>query len=270
MQGERALAASDADGRTGDSDELQTMGLLDHLEELRTRLIRSLIAILVAFLGCWVFSKDIYSFLAEPIHRLLPEGKKLAFLGVADPFMIYVKVSALAAVFVASPVVLWQVWSFVSPGLYRHERRLAGPFILCGSLLFLAGGAFGYYIAFPFAAEFLLEMGDQFEPTITVTRYLSFLMTIILGLGIMFELPTMIFFLSRLGLVTPDFLMRHFRYAVVLIFVLAAVITPTPDVVNLCIFALPTLGLYLVGVGVAALFGPPRRDEPATDDSSSG
>lgn len=243
-------------------EELPAMGLLEHLEELRNRLVRSLIAFAVAFFACWTWSSEIYQFLAQPIYRYLPAGTKLAFLGITDPFMVYMKVAALAAVFVASPVILWQLWGFVAPGLYRHERRLAAPFIFFGSVLFLSGGAFAYYIAFPMAVEFLLSMGTDFAPTITVDAYLSFLMTVILGLGLMFELPTVIFFLSRLGLVTPAFLMRHFRWAVLGIFVLAAVITPTPDVINMCIFALPTLGLYLVGVGVSALFGAPARIPP--------
>lgn len=245
------------------ADELQTMGLLEHLEELRTRIIRSLVVLFVAFLACWTQATRIYEFLAQPIYKLLPEDEgKLVFLGVTDPFMIYVKVAALAAIFVASPFILWQLWAFVAPGLYKNERRLAGPFVIFGSLLFVGGGAFAYYIAFPFAVEFLLGMGAQFKATITVTKYLSFLMTVVLGLGLMFELPTVIFFLSRIGLVTPAFLMRHFRWAVLLIFIVAAIITPTPDVVNLCIFALPTIFLYLVGVGVAALFGPGDRGEP--------
>ena len=147
--------------------------------------------------------------------------------------------------------------AFVAPGLYRRERRMVGPFIFFGSLLFLAGGAFAYYVAFPFAVQFLLGMGERFEAQITVSRYLGFLMTIILGLGLMFELPTIIFLLSKMGLVTPGFLLRHFRWAVILIFTAAAIITPTPDVVNLCIFAVPTLLLYLVGVAVAG-----RVDEP--------
>lgn len=242
-----------------DSEELPSMGLLDHLEELRVRLLRSVIVLFVAFLACWPLADRIYDFLAQPIYRHLPEGTKLAFLGITDPFMIYVKVAALGAVFLASPVILWQVWSFVAPGLYRRERLLAGPFVVSGSLLFLAGGAFAYYVAFPFAVAFLLDMGKDFAATITVTKYLSFLMTVILGLGLMFELPTVIFFLSRLGVVTPRFLMRHFRWAVLIIFVVSAIITPTPDVVNLCIFALPTIGLYLLGVGVAAIFGPGDR-----------
>lgn len=240
-------------------EELPTMGLLDHLEELRRRLVRSLGAFAVAFLICWPLSDRIYEFLAQPIYRFLPEGQKLVFLGVTDPFLIYLKVSALAAVFLASPVVLWQIWSFIAPGLYRHERRLAGPFVVSGSLLFLAGGAFAYYIAFPFAVEFLLGMGEQFEASITVTRYLGFLMQVILGLGAMFELPTVIFFLARLGIVTPRFLIRHFRWALLIIVTLAAILTPTPDIWNLMIFSVPTVVLYWVGIGVAALFGKPRR-----------
>ena len=236
--------------------------MLQHLEELRVRLIRSTVAVFVVFLACWTVADRIYDFLAQPIYAFLPEGERqLVFLGVTDPFMIYVKVAALAAVFVSSPYVLWQVWGFIAPGLYRNERRLAGPFVISGSLLFVGGGAFAYYVAFPFAVEFLLGMGEQMKATITVTRYLSFLMTVVLGLGFMFELPTVIFFLSRLGLVTPRFLLRHFRWAVIIIFVVAAVITPTPDVVNLCIFALPTILLYLVGIAVAAIFGPGDRGE---------
>ena len=237
------------------------MGLLDHLEELRQRLMRAAIALFAGFLVCWPLADRIYEFLAQPIYRFLPEDTKLAFLGVTDPFMIYVKVAALAAVFLTSPYILYQAWSFVAPGLYKREKRLAAPFIFVGSVLFLAGGAFAYYIAFPFAVEFLLGVGEQFQPTITVTSYLSFLMTVILGLGLMFELPTVIFFLSRLGLVTPAFLLRHFRWAVLLIFTASAIITPTPDVVNLCLFAVPTILLYLLGIGAAALFGPGDRGE---------
>jgi sec-independent protein translocase protein TatC len=213
--------------------------------------VRSIIAFAAAFVICWTFSDRIYDFLAQPIYRYFPEGTKLVFLGVTDPFMIYMKVAALAAIFLASPIVLFQLWGFVAPGLYRNEKRLAAPFIIFGSLLF-------------FAVKFLLEMGSQFQATITVTSYLSFLMTVILGLGLMFELPTLIFFLAKLGIVTPGFLMRHFRWAVLIIFVVAAVITPTPDIVNLCVFAVPALLLYLIGVGVAALFGKPMPKDSGT------
>ena len=227
--------------------------------------MRALLAFVVTFLICFAFAEQIYDFLAQPIYRFLPEGTKLVFLGITDPFLIYIKVAALAGIFLGSPLILYQVWAFVAPGLYKKEKRVAVPFIFFGSLLFLSGGAFGYYVAFPFAVEFLLGVGAQFQPTITVTHYLSFLMTVILGLGVMFEMPTLIFLLSRLGVVTPRFLLRHFRWAVLLIFTLAAIITPTPDIINLCIFAVPTLGLYLVGVAVAWAFGSGPKEEPAEE-----
>lgn len=250
-------------------EELTRMSLLEHLDELRKRLVRAIVAFLVFFLAGWGFHERIAAFLLEPLGHLppeiWPEGEKLVFLGPTDAFVFYLKVSALAGIFAASPWIMYQVWGFVAPGLYRREKRMVVPFIFFGSLLFTAGGAFAYYVAFPFAVEFLIGFGGvQFNPQITVERYLSFLMTVILGLGLMFELPTVIFLLSRMGVVTPRFLMRHFRYAVVLIFVVAAVITPTPDVFNLLVFALPTIVLYLIGVAVAAIFGK----RPATEDAN--
>ena len=234
--------------------ELGRMTLIEHLEELRKRVIRSLTAVAVTFAVCWVFVEPLADFLARPVYAALP-GKKLAFLGITDPFIMYVKIAALVSLFVASPMVLYQFWRFVAPGLYRRERLYAIPFVIFGSLFFVGGGAFAYYIAFPFAVNFLIGMGAAFEPVITVDRYFRFLMVVVLGLGLMFELPLVIFFLAQIGVVTPAFLMRHFRWAVLLIFVAAALLTPTPDVVNLCLFALPTIGLYLLGVGAAALVG---------------
>lgn len=241
-------------------DELGRMSLIDHLEELRARLLRTVISLVVTLIPCWIWVDEIFAFLQQPILKLLPPGKKLAYTGMTDPFILYFKVAALAAVFLASPYILYQFWRFISPGLYRHEQRYLLPFLFFGSFFFLSGGAFAYYIAFPLAAEFLLEMGKAFEPVITIERYFGFLMTIILGLGLMFELPIVIFILSSIGLVTPRFLMKHFRYAVVIIFIVAAVITPTSDVLNLCVFAIPAILLYLLGVGAAALV--PRKAPP--------
>ncbi|HEX2253522.1 MAG TPA: twin-arginine translocase subunit TatC [Thermoanaerobaculia bacterium] len=232
-------------------EDLSRMGLLDHLEELRRRILYSLITLVVAFLACWTFVQQIYAFLERPIHPHLPPGTKLSYLGPADPLILYIKVAMLAALFLSAPVLLYQAWRFISPGLYARERRWAAPFIVLGTSFFVAGGAFAYYVAFPFAVEFLLGVGEQFQAVITIERYFRFLMTVILGLGLMFELPIVIFVLSAAGLVTPAFLIRHFRWAVLLIFVAAAIITPTPDIVNLCVFAVPTIGLYLLGVGAA-------------------
>lgn len=235
------------------------MGLLEHLEELRQRLLRSVVAVFVSFLGCWYFAEDIFQILAQPIYRNLPEGGRLAVLGVTDAFVIYMKVAGLAGIFIAFPYLLWQVWGFVSPGLYAREKRWAVPFVLAGWLFFVGGGLFAYFVAFPFAVEFLLDVGKEFQAVITAERYFGFLMTVMLGLGALFELPIMIVLLAAVGVVTPGFLMRKFRYAVVIIFFVSALVTPTPDVFNLCLFALPTITLYLLGVGAAFLVAPRRK-----------
>jgi sec-independent protein translocase protein TatC len=249
-------------------EDLPRMSLMEHLEELRVRIFKSLVAFVLSFFVCWAFARHIFNFLAGPIYKYLPEGTRLAMLGVQDAFVLYVKVAALAALFVSFPFILFQLWRFVSPGLYRRERIWAFPFIALGSLFFLAGGAFAYYVAFPFAVEFLLGLGRDFDQVITVERYFRFLLTVILGLGVMFELPILIFLLSQIGVVTPRFLMRHFRWAVLIIFVLAALITPTPDVVNLCLFAIPTIVLYLLGVGAAWIAARGKRRRQAAEAQS--
>ncbi len=235
------------------------MTLLEHLDELRRRLLRTLVVVLVAFFACFAFAEQIYGILALPIQPRVVD--KLVFDGVADVFITYVKVALLAAVFVTSPYLLGQLWGFVSPGLYRREKRYAIPFIFFGSFFFIGGGAFGYFVALPFAVEFLVNMGldSNLEADIRIERYLSFAVNVLLGLAVMFQLPIVIFMLSQLGVVTPRFLMRHFRWAVLIIIVISAAITPTPDVVNLTIVAGPTLLLYLVGVGASALVQRRRK-----------
>lgn len=239
------------------------MSLMEHLEELRKRILWAVVALAIAFVPCWVYVQKIFDFLAAPIQKIQP-GLKLAFLGLTDPFILYFKVAALAAVFLASPVLMYQLWAFVAPGLYRKERMVAIPFVFFTTAFFLAGGAFAYTVAFPFAAKFLLGMGQNFQAVITIEKYFGFLLTVILGLGLMFELPMLILLLSLLGVVTPRFLLRYFRHAIVIIFIVAAVITPTPDVVNLCIFAVPAIGLYVLGVA-AAFFAERFRKKKAAE-----
>jgi len=237
------------------------MPLLEHLEELRRRILRSLLWLAIGVAVCLNWAPEILRFLAQPVYRVLPPGTKLAVLGVTDPFLLYFKSSLLAGVFVACPFLLWQAWQFVAPGLYARERLWIGPFVALGWLFFLGGGAFAYYVAFPFTVEFLLQMAGDFQPVITAERYYGFLLTVVLGLGVMFELPLALTLAARVGLVSARFLLRHFRWAVLMIFVAAAVLTPTGDVVNLSIFALPTIGLYLLGVLGAAVMGRRRRQE---------
>ena len=195
----RRLGGDDEGGGSdldGDVEELPRMTLIQHLEELRNRILRSLLALAIAFGVSFFFAKPIFRFLQRPIIKYLPEGKKLVFLKVTDPFVLYMKVAALAGLFLVLPYVLFQIWRFVAPGLYRQEKRYSIPFIVFGSFFFLAGGVFAYYVAFPYAVQFLINVGEDFEPAITGPSYLSFLLTVILGMSLMFELPVFIFALS--------------------------------------------------------------------------
>jgi len=234
--------------------ELPRMSFLDHLEELRRRLVISFLAIAVAFFACWAFAEPIFALLQAPLTKFLAPGDKLAYTRLTAPFFLYMKVSFFSGLFLASPVILLQLWLFIAPGLYKRERRLAAPFILFGTVFFVLGGYFGYRFLLPATCSFFVETGKQFKQMVTVDDYFSFASTIILATGVVFETPILIFFLARIGLVTPAFLMQKFKYAVVLAFVIAAVVTPTPDMVTQAALAVPMILLYLIGVGVAFLF----------------
>ena len=242
-------------------EELPRMTLLDHLDELRRRILYSVIAILVGFLGSWYFAPQIFDWLEKPFLAAVPEGEQLAFTDLPGPFMLYVKVALLTAIFVSAPVLLIQLWFFIRPGLYRRERRLFVPFVLFTTLFFLAGGYFGYLVAFPMVVKFLLSVGEGFKQVVTIDAYFSMMSKILLGMGLVFEMPMLIFFLARLGIVSAGQLLRWFRWAVLAIFVIAAVITPTPDIATQTVFAVPMILLYLLGVVVAAIFGKKREDD---------
>jgi sec-independent protein translocase protein TatC len=334
-----------------------TMSFLDHLDELRSRLIRIALFVGVAFVVSWIFSDKIYSFLEVPVRAAMLEAKleyspsmtattlvlsdvqdsteltfafpteakvqgnliqagttltvKVAHLAdgrvqllTAKPFLLpsglvidkdteippvlyqsgdalvnrddrlvvptvqgafnlYIKVAFYSAIFFAVPFLLIQMWGFVSPGLYPHEKKYAAPFIVMASVFFLLGCAFAYYIAFPRAANFLLGVatGGNLRPLVTADDYFDLIMMIMLGLGIVFEIPTITFFTSRLGLVSPRMLLKVWRYAVILIFIVAAVLSPTTDVPNLLVFAAPMLLLYFLSVGIAWVFHRRRQTE---------
>ena len=235
--------------------ELPKMTFLDHLEELRRRLVISFVAVAVAFFACWAFAEPIFALIQAPLTKYLPPGDKLAYTRLTAPFFLYMKVSFFAGLFVASPVILLQLWLFVAPGLYKKERRMAAPFIIFGTLFFILGGYFGYRYLLPATCSFFVETGKQFKQMVTVDDYFSFASTIIMATGLVFETPVLIFFLARLGIVTPAFLMQKFKYAIVFSFVIAAVVTPTPDMVTQSALAVPMILLYLIGVGVAFVFG---------------
>jgi len=232
------------------------MSFLEHLEELRQRLLRAVISIIIAFGICFYFHEGIYGFLAKPLTdtlRALHMSEKLVFTNPIDPFNLYLKIAAMAGLFLASPYVLLQLWLFISPGLYRHEKRYVWPFVLLTSGLFISGGLFAYKLAFPPALRFLLEFGHKFQPMVTINEYFSIAMTIIIGVGLVFELPVIILVLSLFGIVTPKFLLRQMRYAVLLTAIAAAVIAPTPDMATLFMLWIPLVGLYIVSIGLSWL-----------------
>lgn len=241
------------------------MSFLDHLEELRTRIFRALIAIAVAFVVCWIFVQDIYVVVSQPILEALEASgssmESMIFTRPQQPFSLFLRVAFLGALFLSSPFLLAQVWMFIAPGLYRHERRYAIPFVMSGTVLGALGALFGYYIAFPFALEFLINWGERagLQAMIDATEYFSLFLTIELALAVIFQIPPVIFVLSRMGLVNPGFLFRNTKYAVLISFILAAIITPTPDIANMMIIAGPMILLYMVGVLVAFVFGKKRR-----------
>jgi sec-independent protein translocase protein TatC len=247
------------DGGGGDDDEenMVKMSFLEHLEELRRRLINAIIAVAVGMGICLFFSEFLYNALSRPILDAMRELKippTMYFSHPSDAFDIYLQIGLICGLFLASPFVMGQVWGFISPGLYQREKKYAMPFVTVCSGLFISGGAFGYFIAFPYALKFLLGLGNEhLQPMIMGKEYLDLMLVIILGLGITFELPILILILSLLHVVTPKFLLDNFRYAVLIITIIAAVVTPTTDIMNMMVFEVPMLLLYLLGVFFAWL-----------------
>ncbi len=236
------------------------MTFLEHLDELRRRIIISLLAVVIAFALCFTFAQQIFDFLMGPLRSALPPGGKLIATAVPEIFLLYLKMAFFAGIFLALPVILSQVWLFVAPGLYRNEKRYAVPFIFLGTGFFLGGASFGHFVVFPYATHFLTTFGGEgIEPLLTVSRVFSFYSSFILGMAVSFQIPTVVFVLARMGLVTPGFLWAKFKYAVLLIFVTAAIITPTPDVPTQCLLALPMIGLYILSIGIAWLCGRERE-----------
>ena len=243
-------------------DEMPAMSFLEHLEELRKRIIYCLIAVAVGFFACWAYAEKIYGIMQAPIMMALRNNgmsEKLVYLNPTEPFNLYLKVAALAGLFVTSPFVLYQVWLFISPGLYRNEKKYVFPFMFSTVALFLSGGIFGYKVVYPAALDFLISYGKQFQPMITIGEYTDLFLTIIIGMGVIFELPILVFFLSLMGIVSAGFMWKNLRYAILVIFIIAAIITPTTDILNMCIFAAPMVGLYALSIGIAWMVHPAQR-----------
>jgi len=242
------------------------MTFLEHLEDLRKRLFYSFLAVVISVIPAWFFHKPLYDILAVPVTKYLPEGKKLAFTSLTAPFMLYIKVSFLAAILFSSPFVFIQIWYFIAPGLYKKERKAVVPFVFFSSVFFISGAVFAYFIVFPFAVRFFLSIAESFDPVITVDQYFSLALRVILGIAIVFELPTLVYFLSRLGIVTAKQMTKYFKYAFLVVFIIAAVITPTPDPITQSIVALPMLALYGLSILIALAVGRKKEKKRKEED----
>jgi sec-independent protein translocase protein TatC len=244
-----------ADLEDEEEDRMLRMSFMEHLEELRNRIIRALYGLGVAFFLCLGFANKLWDFVSDPaieaLKHLHVNPPRLAQLTPMESFsVIWVELPLLASVFLSSPWIVYQVWAFISPGLYKKERRLALPFVLLTAGLFIGGGCFAYFLAFRYGLEFLLGIGmsNNVQPVVSITEYFDLFVNVTLGVALVFELPVLIFLLTLLRILSPRFLLRHSRYAILAIVIVAAIITPTPDVFNLMLFAIPMCLLYFIGV----------------------
>ena len=255
---------SGGDGGGGDDEEegMVRMSFLDHLGELRTRILRALIGLGIAYPLCLLFARQLFELVRGPYDMAveqLPQYDSPLTLVAITPMesfhMLYLKIPILAAVFLTSPWLMYQVWAFIAPGLYKKERRWALPFVFSTATLFILGGVFGYFVMLRFALVFLVGIGfeSDIQPMISVSSYFNLFVTLLLGLGIVFQMPVLIFSLTLLRITSPSFLLKNIRYAILIMFVIAAVITPTPDVANMTLFAAPMILLFYVGIGASYL-----------------
>jgi sec-independent protein translocase protein TatC len=238
-----------------DEEGMVRMSFMEHLEELRTRILHALGGVVIIFFACVVFSPWVWDIISAPavdaLKQLGVKPPNLVAISPMDTFNIeYMKLPLLCAIFLGSPWILYQFWRFIAPGLYKKERRWAVPFVLSTAGLFIAGGAFAYFVAFRYGLVFLLGLGmsGHIQPMISVVEYFDLFVNVMLGIGLVFEMPIIIFFLTLLRLASPRFLIAHSRYAILGIVIIAAIVTPTPDVFNLMLFATPMCLLFYVGI----------------------
>ncbi len=232
------------------------MSFLEHLEELRVRLLRSIYSVIATTAFCFYFRDKIYAYMAKPLTdslRALHMADKLVYTNPVDPFNLYIKLAIMGGIFLASPFILLQLWMFISPGLYRHEKKYIWPFVLLTTGLFLSGGFFAYKMALPKVFTFLLSFASQFTPMVTVNEYWDLAITLVVSVGLVFELPVVILLLSIFGIVTPKFLLKNYRYAVLLTAVVALAIVPSNDMASIFVIWIPLVGLYFLSIGLSWL-----------------
>lgn len=246
----------------------QKLTFTAHLEELRNRLIRCLIAVGVGFAGAYFFKEQVFYILVAPLQKVMQAGDTLIYTNLPEAFFTFLKTAFLAGLMLASPVILHQFWMFVAPGLYDREKRLLLPIVLLSTLFFVGGALFGYFIVFPFGFQFFLSFATEtIRPMPSMKEYLSFASKLLLAFGLVFELPLVLTFLARLGVVSVDFLKKNRKYAILLFFVGAAILTP-PDVVTQVMMAMPLMLLYEISIIGARIFGRKKTDAEETEPAS--
>lgn len=241
-------------------DSAEKQPFLSHLEELRKRLVVCAIGVGAGFVIAYIFAERLFQLLVAPLKAVMPEGDQLIFTNLPEMFFAYIKVAFIAGIMAASPLIFYQLWMFIAPGLYRKEKKMAIPFVISSTILFVGGALFGYFVVFPFGFKFFIGFSNDYVKALpSVKQYFSFSMKLLFAFGAVFELPVIIFFLSKMGIVTPQFLRQKRKYAILLTFALAAILTP-PDVITQCMMAGPLIVLYEIGILVSRIAQKKKED----------
>ncbi len=277
---ENATEDEGENGESGDSEDdvdededdepHEPMSFLDHMNELRVRLVRCLIAAGVGFLACYGFHNELFALLMEPLVKVFPPGSSLIYTGLPEAFFTYIKVSMVAGVLLMSPYIFYQLWCFIAPGLYKEEKKYLLPIAFCSGIFFAVGAIFGYSVVFPFAFGFFMEFATEtIKPMPSLKEYLSFSLKLLFAFGFTFEMPLFAFFLGKLGIITAQMMRRIRKYAFLCAFVVAAILTP-PDIVSQVLMAGPLIVLFEISIWVVQIFGrqPKQVDEEDEDDDA--
>jgi sec-independent protein translocase protein TatC len=252
-------------------DEEEKQPFMSHLEELRKRLVAISIAVGVAFVICYIFSERLFQYLILPLKAALPKGDSLIYTNLPEMFITYLKVALVAGILLSAPFIFYQLWLFIAPGLYQREKKYVIPFVLFSTILFVGGSLFGYFVVFPFGFKFFLGFSNQYIKALpSVKQYFSFSIKLLLAFGVVFELPVVVFFLSKMGIITPELLKKKRKYAILLIFVVGAILTP-PDAATQCMMAVPLIVLYEISILVSKMARKKKKEkEEAPEEKEEG
>lgn len=244
------------------------MSFLDHLDELRRRIIYSVVGIGIGFGAAFFWLNDLFTFIFKPMQAVLPAGQHMIYTEPGEQFFLMFKIGLMAGLIIASPLVLSQVWLFIAPGLYSHEKKLAIPFVVMGTVLFVGGAAFSHYLLFPVIWKFFATSSVEFVTFMPrIEPAFSWYLRLMLGTGLTFQLPTLVLFLAKMGLITPRFMIRNFGYAVIIIAIIAAIVSPDPGGVGMAMMGLPVILLYILSIGLAWMFGKKRKKDEDVKDA---